>query len=351
MDAPAIRLHLRAPDFRRTPPRPHNVRVHDAIYRELYSLPEVVEGLVRALVPRRARLVDFASLSRLPADYVTFEQTARYGDMLWECRLRSGTVLLIVLEFQSTVDHDMPLRLFEYTARALREWSRPRGLAAGDRIPLVLPLLVYNGKRPWTAPMAFEELRPTNDPEWVAGQPEFQYLLLEERPGGTSPLPDDNLVAELVRLVRARHGDEAIQALSRLRDWVGENEGGALDRALAARVRSLAMDLQGARAAYLEAARTMKEVMDMIKPTGHWASYWYEDGEEKGRNQGIEEGRLMLLRQQVDRKFGADAVDKLFAVSDRLLDQDQIDTLANAVIDCDTAEQLLARVGGGIPTG
>ena len=95
--------------------------------------------------------------------------------------------------------------------------------------------------------------------------------------------------------------------------------------------------------------------MDMIKPTGHWASYWYEDGEEKGiekgRNQGIEEGRLMLLRQQVDRKFGADAVDKLFAVSDRLLDQDQIDALANAVIDCDTAEQLLARVGGGIPTG
>ena len=313
MDAPAIRLHLRAPDFRRTPPRPHNVRVHDTIYRELYSLPEAVEGLVRALAPRRARLVDFASLSRLPADYVTSEQTARYGDMLWECRLRSGTVLLIVLEFQSTVDHDMPLRLFEYTARALREWGRPRGLAAGDRIPLVLPLLVYNGKRPWTAPMAFEELRPTNDPEWVAGQPEFQYLLLEERPGG------------------------------------------ALDRALAARVRSLAMDLQGARAAYLEAARTMKEVMDMIKPTGHWASYWYEDGEEKGiekgRNQGIEEGRLMLLRQQVDRKFGADAVDKLFAVSDRLLGQDQIDALANAVIDCDTAEQLLARVGGRVPTG
>ena len=40
----------------------------------------------------------------------------------------------------------------------------------------------------------------------------------------------------------------------------------------------------------------------MIKPTGHWASYWYEDGEEKSRNQGIEEGRVMLLRQQVPRQ-------------------------------------------------
>jgi len=109
--------------------------VHDAIYKELYSLPEAVEGLVRALAPRRARLVDFASLSRLPADYVTSEQAPRYGDMLWECRLRCGPVLLIVIEFQSTVDHDMPLRLFEYTARALREWARPSGLGAGESAP------------------------------------------------------------------------------------------------------------------------------------------------------------------------------------------------------------------------
>ena len=113
--------------------------MHDPIYKELYSLPEPVEGLVRALAPRRARLVDFASLSRLPAEYVTSEQAPRYGDMLWECRLLSGAALLIVIEFQSTVDHDMPLRLFEYTARALREWARPNGLGAGDRIPLVLP--------------------------------------------------------------------------------------------------------------------------------------------------------------------------------------------------------------------
>ncbi|MDE2782295.1 MAG: Rpn family recombination-promoting nuclease/putative transposase [Gemmatimonadota bacterium] len=326
--------------------------MHDPIYKELYSLPEPVEELLRALAPRRSRLVDFASLSRLPADYVTSGQAPRYGDMLWECRLRSGTVLLIVIEFQSTVDHDMLLRLFEYTARALREWARPSGLGASDRIPLVLPLLVYSGKRPWTTPTAFAELRPPTDPEWVAGQPEFQYLLLEERPGGTSPLPDGNLVGELVRLVRARQEDEAIRVLNRLRDRVADNEGGALDRALAARVRSLVLDLQGDRATHLGAARTMKEVMDMIKPTGHWASFWYEDGEEKGiekgRSQGIEEGRLTLLRQQINRKFGADTVRELFDAPDLRLDRERVNTLANAVVDCDTAEELLARVGDGM---
>lgn len=96
--------------------------------------------------------------------------------------------------------------------------------------------------------------------------------------------------------------------------------------------------------------------MEMIKPNGHWASFWYEDGEkkgiekgiEKGRTQGIEEGRVMLLRRLVGRKFGADAVGELFEAPDRLLDQDQIDALANAVIDCDTVDELLARVGDGV---
>ncbi len=72
--------------------------------------------------------------------------------------------------------------------------------------------------------------------------------------------------------------------------------------------------------------------------------YWYEDGEEKG----IKEGRVTLLRQLVDRKFGADTVNELFGAPGRLLDQDRIDALANAVIDCDTAEELLARVGDGV---
>lgn len=55
--------------------------MHDGIYKELYSLPEAVEGLFRALAPRGARLVDFASLSRLPTDYVTSGQagTCRGG--------------------------------------------------------------------------------------------------------------------------------------------------------------------------------------------------------------------------------------------------------------------------------
>ncbi|MDE2751461.1 MAG: Rpn family recombination-promoting nuclease/putative transposase [Gemmatimonadota bacterium] len=117
---------------------------------------------------------------------MTSEQAPRYGDMLWECRLRSRAALLIAIEFQSTVDHDMPLRLFEYTARALREWARPNGLGAG----------------------------------------------------------------------------------------------------------SCASTSAG--------------------------------------------------------EFGADAVDELFEAPDRLLDQDQIDVLANAVIDCDTADELLARVGDGV---
>ncbi len=34
---------------------------------------------------------------------------------------------------------------------------------------------------------------------WLATQPRFEYLLLEERRGGTGDLPENNLVTELVK--------------------------------------------------------------------------------------------------------------------------------------------------------
>ncbi|MXV96899.1 MAG: hypothetical protein F4Y07_00655 [Gemmatimonadetes bacterium] len=66
------------------------------------------------------------------------------------------------------------------------------------------------------------------------------------------------------------------------------------------------------------------------------------------RSEGIEEGRLTLLRQQINRKFGADTVRELFDAPDLPLDRERVDTLADAVVDCDTAEELLARVGDGV---
>ena len=292
--------------------------MHDIISKVLYSLPETIAALARAVAPRRAAGMDFSSLARLSADYPATGQRPRYGDMLWECRLHDGTPVLIVIEFQSWVDHVMPLRLFQYTGSAWLEWARVNGLAAGAEIPLVLPVLIYGGKRRWTPPMKLAGLMPITGPRWLATQPGFEYLLLEERRGGTGNLPEDNLVIA---------------------------------------------DLDVGLGAELETAGTTREVMEVIKPKTKWAVRWYEDGVDDGREQGIKQGieqgikqgikqgieraieqQWRLLHRLAERKFGVEAAQQL-AESAAQRPRPDFEEVFAAAMDCDTADEFVAWIG------
>ena len=294
--------------------------MHDIISKVLYSLPETIAALARAIAPRRAADMDFSSLARLSADYPATGQRPRYGDMLWECRLHDGTPVLIVIEFQSGVDHVMPLRLLQYTGSAWLEWARVNGLAPGAGIPLVLPVLIYGGRRRWTPPMTLAGLMPVTRPRWLATQPRFEYLLLA-----------------------------IIGAVSRLRDRMDEDEGSTLDQAVAQWLKSVIANLDAGLGAELETAGTTREVMEVIKPKTKWAVRWYEDGVDDGREQGIEQGIVRAIAQQwqllhrlVERKFGGEAVRKLAEASAPPPDPEFVGAVFAAAIDCDTADEFVA---------
>ena len=65
----------------------------------------------------------------------------------------------------------------------------------------------------------------------------------------------------------------------------------------------------------------------------------------KGREQGHEQGQVTILRQLIDRKFGpetTESVSRLLAVN---TDPAHLTRVSAAILDCDTAEEFLARVG------
>ena len=58
--------------------------------------------------------------------------------------------VLVVLEFQSTTDEIMALRVLQYTAMLYHELLRSRTVKAGE-LPPVLPVVLYNGDAEWRA--------------------------------------------------------------------------------------------------------------------------------------------------------------------------------------------------------
>ena len=70
---------------------------------------------------------------------------------LFSHRRMAADLLRLLAEFQSRVDPRMAERMLEYAAMLRRDLAREgkvRGPDGGQ--PPLLPLVVYNGRRPWT---------------------------------------------------------------------------------------------------------------------------------------------------------------------------------------------------------
>ena len=79
---------------------------HDASYKNFFTHPRTVADTLRAVAGDLSRHLDFTTLERMPASFVTEHLGQRQADMLWRIgTTRGGWVyILILLEFQSTIN-------------------------------------------------------------------------------------------------------------------------------------------------------------------------------------------------------------------------------------------------------
>ncbi|MCX7853728.1 MAG: Rpn family recombination-promoting nuclease/putative transposase, partial [Caldilineales bacterium] len=89
---------------------------HDAGYRYLFSFAIMVADLIRGFVTGNwVADLDFASLEPVKASYVSDDLRTRENDLVWRLRFRGEWVYVyILLEFQSSVDPYMAVRILTY---------------------------------------------------------------------------------------------------------------------------------------------------------------------------------------------------------------------------------------------
>ena len=141
----------------------------DATYKTIFSHRFMVEELMRWLVADlhgAAELVDALDLSgmvRVPEQSVTSGAGGQRGyanDIVWQVPVRhrpeddageGWQSLVVMLEFQSTVDYGMALRIRNYVDSLHMERWRGEAFGAESRLAPVLPVVLYNGDKRWTA--------------------------------------------------------------------------------------------------------------------------------------------------------------------------------------------------------
>jgi predicted transposase/invertase (TIGR01784 family) len=188
-----------------TPKRqPHSG--HDHGYKRLFSHPQTVEELIRGFLPRDwVERLDFSTLERIGNGFISDDLRERQSDVVWRVRWRGETAdwlyLYLLLEFQSTSYPFMAVRMLTYVGLLLEEIIRKEKLRPGDRIPAVLPVVLYNGKRPWRAPLDLASLFVEIPKSLRRHLPRLRYLLLDEsRLDLDRPELSRNRIASLFRI-------------------------------------------------------------------------------------------------------------------------------------------------------
>ncbi len=300
----------------------------------------------------------------MPASFVGRELQQRHGDLIWRVRFRDDRwlYLVLLLEFQSTVDPAMAVRILEYTALLYRRLVDHDVLREHGALPPVLPVVLYNGRRRWTAPVEVTNLLAVGRDVLAPYQPSQRYHVLDVARAADADLPAGNLVSALIGLEKTRDAAGLRGALKALFDLLRQQKDGALTRAFMTWLRHGLRHAGRLPADGEDPLAQLQETQTMLEETvREWTREWLEQGRaqgiEQGRAQGIEQGRVQgieqarheeraLLCRLAARKFDDGAAERLAAALAGVTDPDRLARVGDWIIECATASDLLARVRG-----
>ncbi|MBK8255508.1 MAG: Rpn family recombination-promoting nuclease/putative transposase [Polyangiaceae bacterium] len=277
---------------------------HNNFFAYIFGQKKHAIGLLRAILPAElTRRLNWNLLRREPVSYVDSRLRWLHSDLLFSVPLLDTgqpVLVYILVEHQRRVDPLMAYRVLQYLARVWGDFlKKHKNAASSGRLPLVIPVVIYNGRAPWTAGRSLRE--SFNAPadlldavDKFLPKLEFSLIHLQEKQA-----------AQVV--------DEMLTAIGRVSLWAMEvadddqrvlHEIGRLSALLGAMTKE--PDSTGALAALLRYILATHERIDRSKlesaltdafdeAQGEQVVTVYEqlieEGRQKGLKQGVAKGR------------------------------------------------------------
>ena len=319
--------------------------MHDETYKRLFAFPRMVEDLLRGFVAGpRPEDIDFSTLQKLSADYVSDELLKRHGDAVWRVRLRGGWLYLVVLlEFQSRDEPRMALRILTYTGLLYEELVRNGVVEAGEPLPAVLPVVLYNGARPWRSAREMRELIAAVGPDLAPCQPAQRYHVVDERHLAEDDLPSDNLVTSVVQLERSGSAADLARVVEALQAKLSDPHEIGLRRVFLDWVRQAA-ERVAPPGGWVPPMATLEELkMTLVERAAEWPKQWLQEGIERGVEQGLAQQRA-LLRRQAALRFGTAAASRVSQAMERIADAEGLAVAGDWIVRADNGDELVVRL-------
>ena len=296
---------------------------HDGLFKYTFARVENAAGEFReVLPPLLVRRIDWSTLALRPGSFIDDELRQHHTDLLYSATLDGDrhVLLYVLFEHPSSPERFMPLRMLRYLVRIWTDWLREAG-AAAQRLPMVVPVVLYNGAEPWVEATSMQELYDVDDELLAALQPHvvsFEFLLDDLPTHEDHGLVGRITMTALSRLVllclkHARDNrhlrDLLLGWLSELHEMFGGKDVSEAVHAVSRYIlevsdhidtRELADIFEragGARAK--EAVMTAgQQLIEQGRKEGR------KEGREEGREEGVAEGERRVVRRVLEARFG-----------------------------------------------
>lgn len=136
------------------------MNIHDSGYKKLFSNHTFARDLLIHFVEEPwVHLLDFERATIVNKSFITDQYKETEADLIYQFPVKGTNKFVYVyllIEFQSTVDHFMVVRVGHYIHSLYLEYRD--NTEKVKLLPQLFPIVLYNGTDRWTAPTVLSEL-------------------------------------------------------------------------------------------------------------------------------------------------------------------------------------------------
>lgn len=295
--------------------------------------------------------VDFSSLEMVKQKYVSDDLREREDDIIWRVRHKKSWVYVyLLIEFQSTIDPFMAVRVPLYTLLLYQDLIRSDKIKKGELLPPVFPVVLYNGIQRWNSATQLSDLIIDLPGGLERYKPSGEYLILDEGRYSLSELePLNNLVAAIFRLENAQNRADIIQVIDNLQQWLASPEMETIRQSFVIWLKRVLLPTKKVNEPIQEINDLMEIKAMLAQTVAKMTAPWIHEGEKIGEKRGEKIGEkrgeqkgekkllLLLIAHRFDKETTLNAQSLIAPIQSTKI----LEKISQWVLDCKDGEEFL----------
>ena len=181
---------------------------HDKIFKEILDYKKEGVKLLNKYLDLKIEEKDIEKYTR---KFVLTELENRESDVIYKMK---NDQIFFLIEHQTKVDYSMPFRMLEYIVEIMRSAvSREKMQNKSEKLPIVVPIVIYTGKENWKVPILLQERQAY----YSKTNLEFKYNLVDGSKISKKELMKENsILSKAILLEKLDKPEEILETLKEI---------------------------------------------------------------------------------------------------------------------------------------